>query len=174
MKQNRARPALCRIVIPALVVAVAVPIVATAAQTPQSALPSKSARAQEPLVPSVPAQTQIARLRQAADQLRLLAHQPHPTIAAPTDHEEHARHRQWLQEAGPRVRTLADNWEQRLAPDVQGKRAVTQARDVNAFFAAQTAGLQSRLDRESAATEYQSPLVRAARDTARVVIGHMH
>lgn len=124
-------------------------------------------------MPPVPAQTQIARLRQAAEQLRLLAHQPHPTIAAPTEHEEHARHRQWLQEAGHRVRTLADNWEQRLTPG-QARKGATPARDVNAFFAAQTAGLQSRLDRESAANEYRSPQVRAARDTARVVIGHMY
>lgn len=170
MKQNRARPALCRIVFPALVVAVAVPAVATAAQ---SRPPSKTSHIQASDVPPVPAQTQIARLRQAAEQLRLLAHQPHPTIAAPTEHEEHARHRQWLQEAGHRVRTLADNWEQRLTPG-QARKGATPARDVNAFFAAQTAGLQSRLDRESAANEYRSPQVRAARDTARVVIGHMY
>lgn len=124
-------------------------------------------------MPSVAAQAQIARLRQAAEQLRLLSHQPHPTNAAPTEHEEHARHRQWLHEAQQRVRTLADNWEQRLTPGTQ-KKGAAPTRDVNAFFAAQTAGLQSRLDRESAATDYRSPLVRAARDTARLVIGHMH
>lgn len=71
------------------------------------------------------------------------------------------------------MRILADNWEQRLTPGTQQK-GVAPTRDVNAFFAAQTAGLQSRLDRESAANDYRSPLVRAARDTARVVIGHMY
>lgn len=125
-------------------------------------------------MPSVAAQAQIARLRQAAEQLRLLSAQPHPTNAAPTEHEEHARHRQWLHEAQERVRILADNWEQRLTPDSKGRKGTAPTRDVNAFFAAQTAGLQSRLDRESAANEYRSPLVRAARDTARVVIGHMY
>lgn len=169
MIKHRVRPALRRVVIPVLAVAVAAPLIAVAAES--VATKASPVRANTP-APKAAAQTQIARLRQTAEQLRLLAHQPHPTSAAPVEHEEHARHRQWLHQAGERVRTLADNWEQRLTP-AQGKKSGTPMSDVNSFFAAQTAGLQSRLDRESAATEYQSPLVRAARDTARVVIGNM-
>lgn len=167
MIKHRVRPALCRSLIS---LAVAIPAVVTAAppSPPRSPTPATDAA-----VPSAAAQAQIARLRQAAEQLRLLSAQPQPTNAAPTEHEEHARHRQWLYEAQERVRILADNWEQRLTPGTQQK-GVAPTRDVNAFFAAQTAGLQSRLDRESAANDYRSPLVRAARDTARVVIGHMY
>lgn len=171
MMKHRARPALCRILIPALVVS-AIPVVATAA--PSAPAKPNTGRTADAPAPTVSAQAQIARLRQTADQLRLLSHQPHPTNAAPTEHEEHARHRQWLHEAGQRVRTLADNWEQRLQPALQGRKSAARPSDLNTFFAAQTAGLQSRLDRESAATEYRSPLVRAARDTARVVIGQMN
>ena len=171
MMKHRARPALCRILIPALV-ASAVPVFVAAA--PSAPKKPDTSRTADTSAPTHSAQAQIARLRQTADQLRLLSHQPHPTNAAPTEHDEHARHRQWLHEAGQRVRTLADNWEQRLQPAPRGKKGATRPSDLNSFFAAQTAGLQSRLDRESAATEYRSPLVRAARDTARVVIGQMN
>ena len=167
MTLHRAPPALCRILIPALFVVTSVPVVA------QSPAPASNRTSVDTKPPAAIAQTQIARLRQTAQQLRLLAFQPKPANIAATEYDEYERNQQWLREAQHRVHTLAENWEQRLAP-AAGSTATAQLRDVNAFFTAQTAGLQSRLERESAEKQFTSATVRAARDTARVVIGQMN
>ena len=127
--------------------------------------------------PVASAQIQIARLRQTADQLRLLAGQPLPTNVGSAARAEFTRHEQWLREAGQRVSILADNWEQRLRPlagAAPRAEEVARALDLNAFFQAQTAGLQSKLRRESTASAFSSEPVRAAHDTAKVIIGHMN
>lgn len=167
MTLHRAVPALRRIFIPALFVVVSAPAVS---QSP----PSASTRTVVDIKPpTAVAQTQIARLRQTAQQLRLLAFQPKPANIAATEYEEYEHNQRWLREAQHRIHTLAENWEQRLVP-AAGSTAMARLRDVNAFFTAQTVGLQSRLDRESAEKQFTSATVRAARDTARVVIGQMN
>ena len=167
MTLYRALPALCRILIPALLVVINAPVVA------QSPPPASTRTTVDIKPPAAVAQTQIARLRQTAQQLRLLAFQPKPANIAATEYEEYEHNQQWLREAQHRVHTLAENWEQRLAP-ATGNAATARLRDVNAFFTAQTVGLQSRLERESAEKQFTSATVRAARDTARVVIGQMN
>ena len=164
MTRHRAPPALCRIFFTALAVTINIPASAQSPTLVSSRTTANSA------TPAGMAQTQIARLRQAAQQLRLLAFQPRPANLAAAEHDEHERNQQWLREAEHRVQTLAENWEQRLAPAANSARI----QDVNAFFTAQTAGLQSRLERESTEKQYTFATVRAARDTARVVIGQMN
>lgn len=121
-----------------------------------------------PTDPYFNAQIHIARLRQTADQLRLLANRPVPVHSQGQAREEFIRHEQWLRQAGHRLNILANEWEQRMKP------AAALGADVNAFFELQAATLQSKLHRESLALDVHSESVRSAGDTARLVIGKMH
>lgn len=122
--------------------------------------------------PAVTAQTRIARLRQTASQLQLLAG-PAADSAESTP-TELTLHRQWLRDAGQRLTTLADHWQQRLEQlRLDQPRDRAQAHDLNNFFNAQVLGLQTRLERESASPVGSAP-VRAARDAAKVVIGNLN
>lgn len=127
--------------------------------------------------PFVDAEIQIARLRQTADQLRLLAAQPKPANLAGETAIEFARHESWLRQAERRVSTLADEWERRLRPLAGATPARAdefgRAIDLNGFFQTQSATLQAKLQRESVAAAFTSDPVRAVHDTARVVIGNM-
>jgi hypothetical protein len=128
--------------------------------------------------PFIEAQIQIARLRQTADQLRLLAAQPKPAnLAGPTS-TEYAHHEDWLRQAENRVSTLADQWEQRLRPLAGATPNRAQefglALDLNSFFQSQSAALQTKLQRESVAAAFTSEPVRAVQDSVRVVIGNMN
>lgn len=128
--------------------------------------------------PFIDAQIQIARLRQTADQLRLLASQPKPANLAGEIAVDFERHESWLRQAEHRVNTLADEWEQRLRPLAGATPARAQefgrALDLNGFFQAQSAALQTKLRREGVAGDFNSEPVRAVHDTARVVIGNMN
>lgn len=121
--------------------------------------------------PYFAAQIQIARLRQTAGQLRLLANRPVPLNANKDMRQEFARHEEWLRQAEHRVNVLANEWELQIKP-----ATVSAARtaDVNAFFEVQSATLQSKLHRESLALDVYSEPVRSAGDTARLVIGKMN
>lgn len=123
--------------------------------------------------PFTAAQIQIARLRQTADQLRLLANQSVPRNLPGAARTEFAQHEQWLRQAEHRVSVLADQWEQRMRP-LTGTQAVAKASDLNTFFEAQSAALQSKLRRESVAQTPASERVRSSRDTANLVIGNMN
>jgi hypothetical protein len=118
------------------------------------------------------AQLQIARLRQTADQLRLLADQPVPVNAKGDTRQEFRKHEEWLRQAGHRVNVLAAEWEQRVKPTANSD-ASTRATDVNPFFESQSAVLKSKLHRESLALDTHSEPVRSSSDTARLVIGKM-
>lgn len=128
--------------------------------------------------PFVEAQIRIARLRQTADQLRLLAAQPRPSNLGAEAAAEFARHESWLRLAESRVSTLADEWETRLRPLAGATPARAdefgRALDLNGFFEAQSAALQTKLQREGVAAGFRSEPVRAVHDTARVVIGNMN
>lgn len=137
-----------------------------AADSQKSLQPVKRTPAADPFVT---AQVQIARLRQTADQLRLLANRPMPVNATGDLRQEYRKHEEWLRQAEHRVNVLANEWEQRMKP-----RTGAQAADLNTFFELQTTTLQSKLNRESLALEVQSDAVRSARDTARLVIGKMN
>lgn len=119
------------------------------------------------------AQVQIARLRQTADQLRLLAGQSVPVNAKGETRQEFHKHEEWLRQAGHRVNVLAAEWEQQVKPTA-GSNTPTRAADVNAFFESQSAVLKSKLQRESLALDVRSEPVRSSGDTARLVIGKMH
>lgn len=123
--------------------------------------------------PFTAAQIQIARLRQTADQLRLLANQSVPRNLAGEARIEFAQHEQWLRQAEHRVSVLADQWEERIRP-LAGARALGKATDLNTFFEGQSAALQSKLHREGAAQRAASERVRSSRDTAYLAIGKMH
>lgn len=124
-----------------------------------------------PTDPYFTAQIQIARLRQTADQLRLLANQPVPVNAKADAREEYIRHEEWLRQAGHRVNILANEWEQRVKP---AATSAARAAEVNSFFELQAATLQSKLHRESLTLDIHSEAVRSAGDTARLVIGKMN
>ena len=123
------------------------------------------------------AQTQISRLRRTADQLRVLAVQPMPGNLSPEEQAELVRHTQWLRDASHLVRTLADNWEQRLQPlteqrGFQGKSGL-RLEDLNTFFQLQTLGLKRKLQRENGQISLDPESVRASYRTAKVVINNM-
>jgi hypothetical protein len=119
------------------------------------------------------AQIQIARLRQTASQLRLLADQPVPANLAADARTEFEQHRQWLREAEQRVSVLASQWEDQLKPLSQ-RNAVGPAIDMNTFFASQSETLQTKLRRESLAQRPASETVRSSGATARLVISKMY
>lgn len=127
--------------------------------------------------PYVDAQIGIARLRQTADQLRLLATQPRPASVSGNLAAELARHETWLRQAESRVSTLADEWERRLRPFAGASPARPEdfgrALDLNRFFEAQSATLQAKLQRESMAAGFHVDAVRGMQETARVVIENM-
>ncbi|BAU47121.1 hypothetical protein SVA_0540 [Sulfurifustis variabilis] len=128
--------------------------------------------------PFVDAQIRIARLRQTADQLRLLASQPRPANLSGDASMEYARHEMWLRQAESRVSTLADEWEKRLRPLAGATPARAQefglALDLNGFFQAQSVSLQTKLRREGIAAAFTADPVRTVHDSARVVIGQMN
>lgn len=130
--------------------------------------------AQDPLAQ---AQIEIARLRQTADQLRVLALRPVVNDLSVEQRAELARHEQWLRAAETRLITLADHWESRLKPLRTGAniRRGEEGRlaDVNSFYRIQTQGLQATLQRESTASGFSSEPVKAAHETAKVVIGNL-
>lgn len=119
------------------------------------------------------ARIQIARLRQTASQLRLLADQPLPTNLADDVRTELAQHEQWLRQAEQRINVLASQWEDQLKPLIM-RNAVGPAIDMNEFFASQSATLQIRLRRESLAQHPASERVRSSGATARIAIGKMY
>lgn len=119
------------------------------------------------------AQAQIARLRQTASQLRLLADQPIPNNLPPAARAELTRHEKWLHEAEQQISVLASQWEDQLKP-LNTRNALEPVVDLNAFFAAQSETLQARLQRESLSQRAESEHVRASGATARLVIGNMH
>lgn len=123
--------------------------------------------------PFTTAQVQIARLRQTADQLRLLAGQSVPATLPGAARVELAQHEQWLRQAEERISVLANQWEQQLQP-LTGANALGKAADLNAFFEVQSATLQTKLRRESLAQSATSERVRSSGDTARLVIGKMY
>jgi hypothetical protein len=125
--------------------------------------------------PMISAQIQIARLRQTADKLRVLASQTVPVNLQGESREEFFKHEQWLRQAGHRVNVLAGEWEQKIKP-TGAANASARAIDVNSFFIAQSAALQSKLQRESFALtiDIRSEPVRYATDTARLVIEKMN
>ncbi len=123
--------------------------------------------------PLLAAQVQIARLRQTADQLRLLADQPVPVNAKGDARQEFRKHEEWLRQATHRVNVLAAEWEQRVKPTVDSN-ASARAAGVNPFFESQSAVLKSKLHRESLAFDMHSEPVRSSGDTARLVIGKMN
>ncbi len=137
------------------------------------------ARLQEavPTDPLSAAQTQIARLRRTAEQLRVLAVQPMPGNLPPEEQAELVRHTQWLRDASHLVRTLADSWEQRLQPlteqrGFQGTGSL-RLKDLNTFFQLQTLGLKRKLQRENGQISLDPESVRASYRTAKVVINNM-
>lgn len=123
--------------------------------------------------PFIAAQIQVARLRQTADKLQLLANQTVPLNADGDTRQEFLKHEAWLRQAGHRVSVLAREWEQRMQPTHQPNN-LARALDVNAFFESQSAVLQSKLNRENLALGVRSEPTRAASDTARLVIGNMN
>lgn len=123
--------------------------------------------------PFTVAQIQIARLRQTADQLRLLANQSVPRNLPGAARVELAQLERWLRQAEHRISVLADQWEERLRP-LSSAQALGKAADLNAFFEAQSVALQSKLHRESLAYAPLSERVRSSRDTANLVIGKMY
>ena len=128
------------------------------------------------IAPSTIADVQIARLRQTADQLRVLARQAKPTNASPETQTEHLRHGTWLLEAEHRLSTLANQWEQRMKPlhgAAAGSTDYLQATDLNGFFQTQMATLQARLRQESLTQNFTSTPIRGSSDTARMVIENM-
>lgn len=143
------------------------------AQSAKSLKPVKRNPVAPVVDPFVTAQVQIARLRQTADQLRLLAQQPLPPNLGSDARVELAQHEQWLREAEQRVSVLANQWEERLKP-LNGANATRLAADLNAFFEAQSAHLQSKLRRESLTRSPITERVRSSGDTARLVIGKMY
>lgn len=152
-------------------VAVSLALLAPTASAEPPTAPRRTV-ATETANPGVTAQTQIARLRQTASQLQLLAGPAaEATESVPS---ELTLHRQWLRDAGQRLTTLADHWQQRLEQlRLDQPRDRAQAHDLNNFFTAQLLGLQTRLERESASPVASAP-VRAARDAAKVVIGNLN
>lgn len=152
-------------------VAVSLALLAPAASAEPPTAPRRTV-VTETINPVVTAQTQIARLRQTASQLQLLAG---PAADAPESAPtELTLHRQWLHDAGRRLTTLADHWQQRLEQlHLDQPRDRAQAHDLNSFFTAQVLGLQTRLERESTSPVGSAP-VRAARDAAKVVIGNLN
>ena len=130
-----------------------------------------------PADPLSAAQTQISRLRRTAEQLHVLAVQPMPGNLSPEEQAELVRHTQWLRDASHLVRTLADNWEQRLQPlteqrGFQGKSGL-RLEDLNTFFQLQTLGLKRKLQRENGQISLDPESVRASYRTAKVVINNM-
>lgn len=174
MTHREACPALGRVLVVAVIFLVLSPLAVSA--PPDILQPVKRHPGAGP-TPLTTAQIQIARLRQTADQLRLLARQPLPADVGNHARAEFTRHEQWLREAEHRVSVLADNWEQRLRPSdgvVLHAGEIARALDLNAFFEAQMAGLQSKLRSESARSAFVSEPVRAANDTAKVIINQMN
>lgn len=143
------------------------------AQSAKALQPVKRHPGQNEISPFTTAQIQIARLRQTADQLRLLANQSVPRNLPGAARVEFAQHEQWLRQAEHRISVLADQWEERIRP-LDGAEALGKAADLNAFFEAQSVALQSRLHSESAGQHPASERVRSSRDTAHLVIGKMH
>jgi hypothetical protein len=142
----------------------------------ETSKPAKSAasRKSENVGDSVlAAQMQIARLRQTADQLRLLANQPLPVNAKGETREELLKHEAWLRQAGRRVHVLAAEWEQQLSPAASSKTA-THAADMNAFFKSQSTALQSKLQIESLQLDMRSSATRSTGEAARIVIAKMN
>lgn len=119
------------------------------------------------------AQQQIARLRQTAGQLRLLADQPIPKSLPIPARAELARHEQWLHQAEQQISALASQWEDQLK-SLDDRNARVPAHDLNAFFVAQSETLQAKLRRESLAQHAESPHVQSSGATARLVIGNMY
>jgi len=165
-------PALGRVLVVAAVLLSFLPL-AVSAQSARPLQPVKRAPGATP-TPFVAAQIQIAKLRQAADQLRLLARAPLPANVTDGERAEHTRHVEWLRGAEHRVTVLADTWEQRLQPLAGSAAEIARALDLNAFFEAQAAGLQSKLRRETSGSNFESEPVRAANDTAKVVINQIN
>lgn len=161
---------LARVLTWSVLTVLALPLACFSAEPAKLLQPVKRHAGAAPTDPYFAAQIQIARLRQTADQLRLLAKQAVPLNAKEDAHEEIIRHEEWLRQAGHRVNILANEWEQRIKPAVTS----TARADVNVFFELQAATLQAKLHRESLALEAQSEPVRLAGDTARLVIGRMN
>jgi len=128
--------------------------------------------AEAPGNPVETAQMQIARLRQTANQLRLLATQPVPANVPGREREKLVLHGNWLRDAVRRMDTLADHWEQRLWPAGQGMGAADLT-DLNSFFELQTVGLQRRLERENARYSTQAESTQPYYATTRLVIDKM-
>lgn len=144
------------------------------AEPPKALKPVKRHASAAPAIdPFIAAQVQIARLRQTADQLRLLASQSVPVHIQGDTRVEFLKHEEWLRQAGHRVNVLANEWEQRTKPGTSASGPARVA-DVNAFFESLSAGLQSKLHRESLALDIRSTPARSASDTARLVIGKMN
>lgn len=153
-----------------LSVALSFPLPVESAQPAKAPASRKSEQAGDPFLA---AQTQIARLRQTADQLRLLANQPLPVNAKGEAREELLKHEAWLRQAGHRVHVLASEWEQQVNPAAASKTTAS-ATDMNAFFKSQSAALQSKLQHESLQLDMRSTATRSAGETARIVIAKMN
>lgn len=123
--------------------------------------------------PLIDAQLQIARLRQTAGQLRLLANQSVPGSLPGAARAELVEHERWLRQAEQRVSVLASEWEDQLRP-LNDRNALGSANDLNAFFSAQSERLKAKLQQESLAQRAKSERVRSSGATARLVIGNMH
>lgn len=163
--------ALTRVLAWSALAVLALPLLSYPADPSSLFQPVKRHPGAAPTDPYFTAQIQIARLRQTADQLRLLANQPVPVNAKADTREEFIRHEEWLRRAGHRVNVLANEWEQRVKP---AATTAARAADVNSFFELQAATLQSKLHRESLTLDVHSEPVRSAGDTARLVIGKMN
>lgn len=127
--------------------------------------------------PVVTAKIQLARLRQTADQLRLLAKQPVPASLAGDARLEFAQQEAWLRQADHRITTLADQWEQGLKPSVStSARTDSYGRltDLNVFFQNQSTALQAKLRRENLAHASTTEAVQNTSGTVRLVIDKMN
>jgi hypothetical protein len=138
-------------------------------QDPSSLRPT---RFEPGVADAVLAREQIARLRETAQRLRLLASQPRPANLSEEAHAELARHERWLNDAVLQLRVLADQWEQRLnVAGMQDNRPVgATLADLNGFFLRQSRELRDRFTRESDARPFAHDSVRALHETAKMVI----
>jgi HAMP domain-containing protein len=127
--------------------------------------------------PLATAQHQIARLRQTANQLRLLATQPIPANVPNEEQEQLVQHGNWLREEIKRMTTLADHWEQRLPasgrPANETGTGQSNIANLNYFYELQTVGLQKRLQQENAKFSTTAETTQPYYATTRLVIGNM-
>jgi len=123
------------------------------------------------------AHQKIARLRQTANQLRLLATQPMPANVPSVERDKLVQHSNWLREEINRMTTLADHWEKRLQPAKRFPNGLEMSQskiaDLNYFYELQTAGLQKKLQLENARYSTSAESTQPYYATTRLVIGNM-